>query len=50
MIGTASGSFTETEKRYATIEKEALAVVWGMEKFHYYIYEPLVSLLGNKEI
>ena len=60
MIGAASRSFTETEKRYATIEKEALAVVWGLEKFHYYIcgapilvetdHKPLISLLGNKEI
>ena len=60
MIGAASRSFTETEKRYATIEKEALAVVWGLEKFHYYIcgapilvetdHKPLISLLGIKEI
>ena len=60
MIGAASLLFTETEKRYATIEKEALAVVCGLEKFHYHIcgapilvetdHKPLISLLGNKEI
>ena len=60
MIGAASRSFTETEKRYTTIEKEALAVVWGLEKCNYYIcgapilvetdHKPLISLLGNKEI
>ena len=37
MIEAASSSFTEIEKRYATIENEALAVVWGLDKFHYYI-------------
>ena len=58
MVGAPSRSFTETEKRYATIEKEALAVLWSLEKFHYYIcgapilvetdHKPLVSLPGNK--
>ena len=37
MIGAASRSLTETERRYAVIEKEALGVVWGLEKFNYYI-------------
>lgn len=37
-IAFASRSFTECEKRYAQIEKEFLAIVFGTQKFHYYIY------------
>ncbi|XP_048582171.1 uncharacterized protein K02A2.6-like isoform X2 [Nematostella vectensis] len=29
---------TETERRYSNIEREMLAVVHGLEKFHYYAY------------
>ena len=29
----ASKKFTETQKKYSTIERECLAVVWGCEKF-----------------
>ena len=34
----ASKSFTETEQRYANIEREMLAVVYACEKFHTYVY------------
>ena len=34
----SSRSLTPTEQRYAQIEKEALAVVFGCGKFHKYIY------------
>ena len=34
----ASKSLTETECRYANIERELLAVVYGCERFHTYIY------------
>ena len=60
MIGAACRSLTETERRYAVIEKEALGVVWGLEKFNYYIsgapilvetdHKPLIALLECKEI
>ena len=60
MIGAASRSLSDTEKRYATIEKEALGVVWALERFNYYIvgapiyvetdHKPLITLLGSKEI
>ena len=60
MIGAASRSLTETERRYAVIEKVALGVVWGLEKFNYYIsgapilvetdHKPLIALLECKEI
>ena len=32
-VAYASRSTTETERRYARIEKEALAVAWSCEKF-----------------
>lgn len=51
VIACASKSLTATEKRYPQTQKEALAIVWGVEKFDYYLigrkfeiytdYEPL---------
>lgn len=37
-IAFASKSLSETEKRYVNIEREMLAVVFGCERFHTYIY------------
>lgn len=41
VIACASKSLTQTEKRYPQLHREALAIVWGMERFNYY-------LLGRK--
>ena len=38
VIAYASRSLTETEQRYAQIEKETLAVVFGCTKFHKMLY------------
>jgi transposase InsO family protein len=38
VIAYASKSLTETEQRYANIEREMLACVFGAERFHTYIY------------
>lgn len=56
----ASRSLTETESRYATIEKEALAVVWACEKLDKYLcgmdfsvetdHKPLVPLLSTTSL
>ena len=56
----ASRSLSETEKRYAQIEKEALTITWACEKFSEYIlgkqivietdHKPLVPLLSSKHL
>ena len=55
----ASRSLTPTERRYALIEKEALAVTWASTKFQDYLigitftletdHKPLVPLLGTEK-
>ena len=34
----ASRALTPTQQRYAQIEKETLAIVYGVQNFHQYIY------------
>ena len=56
----ASCSLSDTERRYAQIEKEALAVTWGCSKFANYIlgrpflietdHKPLVPILSTKHL
>ena len=50
----------EPQNNYAVIEKEALGVVWGLEKCKYYVngatitieteYKPLITLFRKKEV
>ena len=59
-IAFASRSLTDTERRYAQIEKEALVLTWACEKFSEYVlgkpiqletdHKPLVPLLGKKSL
>ena len=59
-VAFASRTMSTAETRYAQIEKEALAICWGCEKFHFYLagrdfcvetdHKPLVSVLGEKEL
>ena len=59
-IAYTSRSMSDTEKRYAQIEKEALAVTWSCDKFSNYIlgchfgiktnHKPLVPLLSTKNL
>ena len=37
-LAYASRALTPTQQRYAQIEKETLAIVYGVQKFHRYIY------------
>lgn len=60
IVNTASRALSDTEKRYAIIEQEALGGVWGCEKFSDYIlgitvtiqidHKPLVPLLHAIEL
>ena len=38
-VAFASKSLTDVETRYADIERELLAVVYGCEKFHTYLFD-----------
>lgn len=38
VVAFASKSLSQVETRYANIERECLAVVFGVEKFHTYVY------------
>ena len=56
----ASRALTLAEKNYQNLEREAQAAVWGMEKFHYFLYgrkfilqtyqKPLVSIFRKHMI
>ena len=59
-VAFASRALSETESRYAQIEKEALALVYACEKFSDYVlgknisletdHKPLVPILGSKSL
>ena len=58
-IAYASRTLSRSEKNYSQIDKEALALIFGVQKFHTYLYgrnfilvtdhKPLVMLLGPKK-
>lgn len=50
-IQYASQTLTEVQKRYSQIDREALAVVYGVKKFHQYLYGRKFTLIvDNKPI
>ena len=38
VIAYASRQLKESERKYATIQKECLAIVWGIKYFHYFLF------------
>lgn len=47
VITYASKSLSEAEKRYCQTEKEALALVWGVEHNHFYLYGRCFDLITD---
>jgi hypothetical protein len=58
-IANASKTLTETQGKYSQIHKEALAIIFGLRKFHQFLYgrrfilvtdhKPLISLFGTEK-
>ena len=58
-VGYISRSLNDAERNYSTLEKEALAIIFGVKKFHQFLYghsftiktdhKPLEGLLNEKK-
>ena len=50
VIAYASRSLTDTESRYSQIERESLAIVYGIEHFHIYLYGHEFTLITDHNL
>ena len=46
----ASRALTGAEKNYQNLERECLAMIWGMEKFHYFLYGKQFTLETDQKL
>ena len=53
-IGCFNGTFSlhvkPDSKRYSNIEREALGILHGLEKFHHYYFAKKVSIITNHKL
>lgn len=47
VLAYASRALTNVEKRFSQTEKKALAIIWGVEHFHMYLYGHEFTLITN---
>ena len=47
VIAYASRSLSQVEQKYCQTEREALAIVWGVEHFHQYLYGSLFTIVSD---
>ena len=43
-------ALTGSERNYQNLERECLAMIWGMEKFHYFLYEKEFTLETDQKL
>ena len=46
-LSYASRALSDVESRYSQTEREMLAVVWGVEHFHLYVYGAQFSVIAD---
>ena len=48
-VAYASKALNPTEQRYSQTERESLAVLWAVQKFHYYIYDRTFTVITDHQ-